>query len=75
MIALGFFYSAYYFIQALRKGEKALDNPWNALTLEWQTSSPPPHDNFVTTPVVTDWPYEYLPENTSMPVNLGLTQS
>lgn len=38
---------------------KAPANPWNALSLEWQTPSPPPHENFETVPVVTDWPYGY----------------
>ncbi len=28
------------------KGPKAADNPWQATTLEWDTSSPPPFDNF-----------------------------
>ncbi len=28
------------------KGPKAPDNPWQATTLEWDTSSPPPFDNF-----------------------------
>ncbi len=27
-------------------GEKAPDNPWEATTLEWSTTSPPPFDNF-----------------------------
>jgi cytochrome c oxidase subunit 1 len=27
-------------------GEKATENPWEATTLEWSTSSPPPFDNF-----------------------------
>ncbi len=69
LIGIGFFYTAHYLAKAMRKGEKAVANPWNALTLEWQTSSPPPHENFIETPVVTSWPYEYLPENTTMPVN------
>jgi heme/copper-type cytochrome/quinol oxidase subunit 3 len=30
----------------LLKGKPAGDNPWNAWTLEWATSSPPPHENF-----------------------------
>jgi cytochrome c oxidase subunit I len=29
-----------------RSGELAGDNPWNAWTLEWATSSPPPVENF-----------------------------
>jgi len=28
------------------KGPKAPDNPWEATTLEWDTTSPPPFDNF-----------------------------
>ncbi len=41
------------------KGPKAGSNPWQALTLEWQTSSPPPIENFHTTPVMTSGPYDY----------------
>ena len=70
LIGLGFLYSAYYLYVGMRRGKKALSNPWNALTLEWQTSSPPPHENFLQTPVVTAWPYEYLPDNTTMPGNV-----
>lgn len=38
---------------------KAPANPYNSLSLEWQTQSPPVHENFETTPVVTDWSYGY----------------
>jgi cytochrome c oxidase subunit I len=31
---------------SLRSGKVAGDNPWNAWTLEWATTSPPPHENF-----------------------------
>lgn len=37
---------------SLRKGEIAGDNPWNAWTLEWSTSSPPPLHNFDLIPPV-----------------------
>ncbi len=40
-------------------GEKASANPWNALSLEWQTPTPVPLENFETIPVVTAGPYEY----------------
>ncbi len=40
-------------------GAKAGDNPWQALTLEWTTSSPPPIENWAVLPVVTHGPYEY----------------
>ncbi len=29
-----------------RRGAPAGNNPWSAWTLEWATTSPPPHDNF-----------------------------
>ncbi len=35
-----------------RRGEVAGDDPWEANTLEWATSSPPPVYNFARTPVV-----------------------
>jgi cytochrome c oxidase subunit I len=41
------------------KGKVAGDNPWNALTLEWLTSSPPPVENFHVDPVLTTGPYDY----------------
>jgi len=45
------------FIYALFKGEKAPANPWGGTTLEWQTSSPPPLENFEKEPVVENEPY------------------
>ena len=39
-------------IQALRRGAPAGDNPWNAPSLEWATSSPPPAYNFAAVPRV-----------------------
>jgi cytochrome c oxidase subunit 1 len=47
------------FFWSLKFGERAGDNPWKANTLEWQTSSPPPHENFAEIPVVYHGPYEY----------------
>jgi cytochrome c oxidase subunit 1 len=58
-IGTGFLVGLFVILHALRKGEKAGDNPWGAKTLEWQTSSPPPHENFLVQPVVTAGPYEY----------------
>ncbi|MCH8198448.1 MAG: cytochrome c oxidase subunit I [Chloroflexi bacterium] len=37
---------------SLRRGEKAGDNPWEAPSLEWATSSPPHHYNFAVVPTV-----------------------
>ena len=47
------------FIWSLFAGRRASENPWQANTLEWTAPSPPPHGNFVTTPVVYRGPYEY----------------
>src|SRR6266540_152968 len=46
-------------IWSIFKGKKASDNPWEATTLEWTTTSPPPHDNFAgIVPTVYRGPYE-----------------
>ncbi|MDW8362847.1 MAG: cbb3-type cytochrome c oxidase subunit I [Myxococcales bacterium] len=47
------------FAVSMFRGRKAEDNPYQANTLEWQTSSPPPHGNFEVMPVVYRGPYEY----------------
>ncbi len=46
-------------IKSLVAGEPAPANPWQARTMEWSTSSPPPVENFLTPPVVLSGPYEY----------------
>ena len=40
------------FIYSAIKGQPAGDDPWDAWTLEWATSSPPPEYNFEKLPVV-----------------------
>ena len=47
--AVVFFYNL---ISSLTKGEKASGDPWDARTLEWSVSSPPPEYNFVELPKV-----------------------
>jgi cytochrome c oxidase subunit 1 len=49
----------YNMIVSWRRGEPAPSNPWRALTLEWQVSSPPPIFNFDEIPQVVGSPYEY----------------
>ena len=46
-------------VTSWRGGPRAVANPWRALTLEWQVSSPPPVFNFDTVPTVVGGPYEY----------------
>lgn len=40
-------------------GPKSPNNPWEGLTLEWMTSSPPPIENFEVEPVLYTGPYDY----------------
>jgi cytochrome c oxidase subunit 1 len=54
IMAIGFFTMAGYFIASLFVGRKAAANPWGGRSLEWQCTSPPPHDNFSEQPVVGD---------------------
>ena len=46
---------AYNMISSLFKGKIAGNDPWDAWTLEWATSSPPPVYNFASDPVVRSW--------------------
>jgi cytochrome c oxidase subunit 1 len=41
------------------RGPAANANPWGGTTLEWKTTSPPPHENFLEPPVVTQDFYVY----------------
>ncbi len=52
----------------LKNGEPAGDDPWDAYTLEWSTSSPPPIQNFDTIPPIRsrrplwDWKHPEDPD-------------
>jgi cytochrome c oxidase subunit 1 len=73
------------FFWSMFRGAKAGDNPWEATTLEWNTTSPPPHDNFAgVVPEVHHGPYEFSvpgaakdyimqsdPEGAEVTANLG----
>jgi cytochrome c oxidase subunit I len=62
ILAIAYLLPLGYLGWSLLRGERAGPNPWRATGLEWQTSSPPPKDNFERTPVVTAGPYLYDPE-------------
>ncbi|HXD32470.1 MAG TPA: cbb3-type cytochrome c oxidase subunit I [Pyrinomonadaceae bacterium] len=57
LIQLVFYFNL---VWSMFKGKKAGENPWEATTLEWNTASPPPHDNFAgIAPTVHRGPYEF----------------
>lgn len=59
LLVIGLVWFAAVLIRSVRKGAPAGANPWGGATLEWQTSSPPPHENFHTVPEVDCGPYNY----------------
>ncbi|HEY3347962.1 MAG TPA: cbb3-type cytochrome c oxidase subunit I, partial [Nitrospirota bacterium] len=59
ILGTGIFIMFLNFLIALYKGGKAPANPWRGKTLEWETASPPPEENFEVIPSVTEWPYSY----------------
>jgi cytochrome c oxidase subunit 1 len=59
ILAVGLFLVLFTLIHALKYGERAGPNPWNAVSLEWHTSSPPIEHNFHHTPHVTGSPYDF----------------
>jgi cytochrome c oxidase subunit 1 len=70
--AVGVLCLAINLVRSLKKGEKAGNDPWDAWTLEWSTTSPPPEYNFASAPMIRsrrplwdlkhpedpDWKYE-----------------
>ena len=46
-------------VSSWKYGEIASSNPWGSKSLEWQTPTPVPLENFAVLPVVTERPYNY----------------
>jgi cytochrome c oxidase subunit 1 len=63
ILGVGYLIPLVYLIWSMRYGRPAGPNPWGAKGLEWQTTSPPPTDNFVEPPVVEE-AYAYGPNPT-----------
>jgi cytochrome c oxidase subunit 1 len=59
VLGLGFLLPVIYLLWSLKYGKLAGKNPWGAKGLEWETSSPPPTENFLVPPVVTEEAYDY----------------
>ena len=58
-IGIGMLVFLYAIIASWRGGVLAPSNPWGSKSLEWQTETPVPLENFPVLPVVTSDPYEY----------------
>ncbi|MBI4299317.1 MAG: cbb3-type cytochrome c oxidase subunit I [Chloroflexi bacterium] len=58
-LAASFLILVYNLVRSWARGTVASASPWRARTLEWQTSSPPPLENFPHPPVVVGHPYDY----------------
>ena len=54
LLAIAYLLPVCYLLWSLRHGARAGDNPWHARGLEWQTSSPPPAENFRHPPRVAE---------------------
>jgi cytochrome c oxidase subunit I len=52
VFAIGVLMLVWNVLRSLKRGRVAGNNPWDAPTLEWATSSPPPPYNFVVIPTV-----------------------
>ena len=61
ILGFGMLIPAIYFVWSMRYGRHAEANPWHLPGLEWRTQSPPPTENFETTPIVTWDAYEFAP--------------
>jgi cytochrome c oxidase subunit 1 len=59
VLAIGLVIVLVYLLVAIRRGAVAGANPWGSRGFEWDTPSPPPPENYETTPVYTHGPHEY----------------
>jgi cytochrome c oxidase subunit 1 len=59
LFGLSLFCVLFNLIHSLVKGEKASANPWEGLSLEWKTATPPIEHNFHDQPICTVGPYEF----------------
>jgi cytochrome c oxidase subunit 1 len=61
ILGAGYVIPMIYFIWSLRSAPLSGIDPWGARGLEWEIPSPPPTENFVVTPIVTEGTHQYAP--------------
>ena len=61
ILGIGYLIPLIYLTWSLKNGPIAGMNPWGARGLEWEIPSPPPTENFTTTPIVTHGTHQYAP--------------
>ena len=70
IIAISFAFLLVNFVVSWRKPIPAGNNPWDAHTLEWFTTSPPPHHNYTHLPPIRSerptWDYNH-PDHLTVP--------
>jgi cytochrome c oxidase subunit 1 len=59
VLGFGFLIMFFYLGWSLWKGRRATNNPWGALTMEWQSTSPPHPHNFEKDMKLEHGPYDY----------------
>ena len=59
ILALSLAITVGYLAVALFRGQRTADNPWDSLSYEWQTTSPPPPHNDIENPDFERGPYDY----------------
>ncbi|HSU65745.1 MAG TPA: cbb3-type cytochrome c oxidase subunit I [Tepidisphaeraceae bacterium] len=73
ILAFGYLLPLVYLLWSLKYGRDAGPNPYRSMSLEWQTESPPPTENFEHTPIISEPPYAYdlqLPMGSSAAMKL-----
>ena len=79
VIALGTLVFIVNLFRSARNGERSGPDPWDARTVEWLTTSPPPVYNFEEIPVVTArdefWHRKYVGEGEKPPVRVPVGAS
>jgi len=61
VLGAGYVIPMIYFIWSLKNAPLAGNDPWGARGLEWEIPSPPPTENFVVSPIVTEGTHQYAP--------------